>query len=246
MVYLYTGTPGSGKSMHVAGNIIYRLRSTKNNGVIANFPINKDAIPKPFRAKALPGRFDYLDNSELKPQTLIDYAYAYHKVGVEGQSVLIIDECQIIFNARQWQQNGREKWIGFFTQHRKLGFDIILICQFDRMVDRQIRSLVEIEVKHRKISNAGIRGQIFRWFYGAGKPVFAETQYWYGGNGIELSNHLRRLNKQAIKIYDSYGTFSLTGGTSEKPNIDAMPPKRPPDASFLWEGYRYYVYKDVA
>ena len=43
MIYMYTGTPGSGKSYHVAKEIYWNLRHGRN--VIANFDINYDAVP---------------------------------------------------------------------------------------------------------------------------------------------------------------------------------------------------------
>ena len=39
MIYLYTGTPGSGKSYHTAQDIVRKTRKKKNNKVIANFPV---------------------------------------------------------------------------------------------------------------------------------------------------------------------------------------------------------------
>lgn len=45
MIYLYSGTPGSGKSLHVARDIYYRLNKSKNpRNVIANFMINDKMI----------------------------------------------------------------------------------------------------------------------------------------------------------------------------------------------------------
>ena len=43
MIYLYTGTPGSGKSYHVAKEIYFYLYHGRN--IIANFSINYDIIP---------------------------------------------------------------------------------------------------------------------------------------------------------------------------------------------------------
>ena len=42
MIYLYSGTPGSGKSLHTARVIYYSLK--RGFPVIANFPINLDKI----------------------------------------------------------------------------------------------------------------------------------------------------------------------------------------------------------
>ena len=46
-------------------------------------------------------------------------------------------------NCRDFGRKDRNAWVTFFSQHRKLGFNIILITQSDRMLDKQIRSLVE-------------------------------------------------------------------------------------------------------
>ena len=44
MIYLYSGTPGSGKSLHMARDIMFKLRRGQN--VIANFPINMELVKK--------------------------------------------------------------------------------------------------------------------------------------------------------------------------------------------------------
>ncbi len=44
MIYLFTGTPGSGKSLHTAQVIYYQLRSKKP--CIANFDINLQNVRK--------------------------------------------------------------------------------------------------------------------------------------------------------------------------------------------------------
>lgn len=44
MIYLYSGTPGSGKSLHQADDIFWDLRL--NKPVVANYPINEDLFHK--------------------------------------------------------------------------------------------------------------------------------------------------------------------------------------------------------
>lgn len=95
----------------------------------------------------------------------------------EGEILLVIDECQIMFNARDWGQKNRAAWCAFFTQHRKLGYEVILVAQFDRMLDRQIRSLIEYEWIHRKVSNFGIAGKIFSLLFGG--KLFVAVKVWY-------------------------------------------------------------------
>ena len=90
MIWLYTGTPGSGKSLHAARDIYSRLR--RGGGLICNFPVKEDLVRK---KKA---HVEYWDNSELTAERLVEYAMANHRVGKEGQTLVVIDECQIIYN----------------------------------------------------------------------------------------------------------------------------------------------------
>ena len=153
MIYLYSGTPGSGKSLHVARVIYFALM--RNKPVICNFEINTSYVKHP-------EQFHHIDNTELNPVKLMQYSQDYFgmKKVKEGELLLVIDECQMMFNARQWDKKGREDWNKFFQLHRHFGYDIILVAQFDRMIDRQIRSLIEYEQIHRKVSNFGAKGKL--------------------------------------------------------------------------------------
>ena len=210
MIYLYTGTPGSGKSYHVAKEIWFQIRRGKN--VIANFDINYDAIPGKHK-----GYFFCKDNFELTVDWIQDFARLCHKRDakgriIEGQTYLIIDECQLIFNCRSWNDRERQLWCSFFTQHRKWGYHVILITQFDRLIDRQLRSLVEYEIKHRKINNFGMGG-FFLGLFTFGRPVFAAIETWYGvkekcGMTIMLGQN------KYYELYDSYKMFETPPETA--------------------------------
>lgn len=193
MIWLYSGTPGSGKSFHVAKQMMIKLRQRKN--VISTVDINLMKVSKKGRVKI--GQFEYIPILELTPKCLYDFAFKYHKKGKEGQTLLVIDECQIIYNSRDYQKSkDRMEWILFFTRHRHLGFNIIMITQFDRMIDRQIRALFEYEVKHRKVNNAGLL--MFLPF-----TVFAQISYWYG-NKLVVGKDFTLYKKSIASIYDSY------------------------------------------
>lgn len=212
MIYLYTGTPGSGKSYHVAKEIYWYIQHGRN--VIANFDINYDSIPGKHK-----GYFFCKDNFELSVDWIQDFALIAHQRDDKGrirekQTVLIIDECQLIFNCRSWNDRERQRWCSFFTQHRKYGYDIILVTQFDRLVDRQIRSLVEYEVKHRKINNFGTGGVIVSLFL-MGHPIFAAIEYWYGVKE-KCSTTLMVGQKKYYELYDSYKMFSSNSDGTNK------------------------------
>lgn len=216
MIELYTGTPGSGKSLHCASEIYFRVKRGKN--CIANFDINMGV----FRKKKKAGLFVYVDNSDLTPDLLMDLALSYHKRNtnghiVEAQTTLIIDECQILFNSRDWQAVDRMKWAVFFTQHRKYGYNIILITQFDRLIDRQIRSVVEYEVVHRKVSNFQFFGMLLGLFFKGN--VFVAVTRWYGVKERMGCEFFVLMPKYA-HMYDSYKIFGAqpeVGGQGDPP-----------------------------
>lgn len=194
MIYFYSGTPGSGKSLHVAKDIYTKLFINKGN-VIANFDINRDVYNK----KKKKGKFTYISNTELTPNFFYEYAKENHILGKESQTLAIIDECQIIFNPRSWSDKNRIDWINFFTQHRKWGYNFILISQFDRLVDRQIRSLFEYEIKHRKVNN--FKGAKLLPF-----STFVAVEYWYGVKERIGCNFFTYKNKYG-RLYDTFKNF---------------------------------------
>ena len=152
MIFFYSGTPGSGKSLHAARTITNWSRL--GCPVIANFEVNLSEYKR--------AKFTYLPNDILEPARLKEISRDYFKNRTikESSLLLLIDEAQLLFNSREWNKKGRNDWLEFFTQHRKYGYDIILIAQFDRMIDRQIRSLFEYEFIHRKMSNFGFQGKL--------------------------------------------------------------------------------------
>ena len=151
MINLYSGTPGSGKSLHVAQDIKWYLEH--NKPVITNFYFKANLC----KCKKY-GGFLFIPNDELTVDKLIDFSELYKeerkKDNLEEESILlVIDECQILFNAREWNNIYRKDWVSFFSQHRKLGYKIVLVAQYSEMIDKQIRALIEYEYIHRKVSN---------------------------------------------------------------------------------------------
>jgi zona occludens toxin (predicted ATPase) len=193
---MYTGTPGSGKSLHAAQEILDA--SLRGQQVIANFPI------KPTKKQQRTGKLPlYWDNGDITVKRLIQYARKNHKRGKEGQTLLIIDECAILFNCRAFNAKGREQWVKFFSQHRKYGYNIIMITQWDRMLDRQIRVMAEYNVVHRKVNNFRLIGLLLTM---CRIKLFVAIEMWYGVNEITTRSFFRFRRKLA-DMYDSYAEF---------------------------------------
>jgi zona occludens toxin len=213
MIELYSGTPGSGKSLDCASEIYFKIMHGKN--IIANFEINETVFPKRKKNKGL---FVFIDDCDITPKLLQDLALSYHKKNkqghiIEGQTTIILDECGMLFNPRDWQAPERKEWARFFQQHRKYGFNVILITQFDRLIDRQIRSVIEYEVIHRKVSNFQFIGFLLGLFFKGN--VFVGVTYWYPVKE-RMSAKFFVLLPRYGKMYDSYKIFDGQAEAGDK------------------------------
>lgn len=195
MIDLYTGTPGSGKSLHASERIYWCCKMKRP--CICNFNVNSNSE-----------YLTCLSNEDLTVDFLVNYAKQFwngKKRIKEDYILLIIDECQLMFNAREWNKSGRDKWLSFFTQHRKYGYHIILVAQFDGMVDKQIRSLIEYQYIHRKVSNFGLMGKIMSVF-SLGK-LFVSVRIWYPMSE-KIDSSFFSAKKKYYRLYDTFLTWN--------------------------------------
>lgn len=199
-ISLYSGTPGSYKSYHATEDIIKWLMRGKN--VIANFPVDA----KKYNSKRKLGKFIFLTNTELTVSFLLDFAKANHSPGLKTQTLVVIDEASIMFNARQFDRKDRMEWVNFFANHRHFNFDVILIAQNDRMLDRQIRGLLEYDIKHRELRNWNLAMALVSI---ACRGLFHCVEYWYPCK-IKTSTQLKRFNKKIADCYDTMALFNFT------------------------------------
>lgn len=211
MIYFYSGLPGSGKSLHCAKMIdVYHK---KGKHVITNFEVNHDFWKKKRCKKnkctGQAGEIRDITNSELTIEYLMDFADKYHARNekgqiIEKQTLLIIDECQTMFNSRSWNQKGRAEWIIFFTQHRKFGFTIILVSQNKNLIDKQIRSILEFDFEHRNLKNFKVIGFLVSLLFGGN--CFIIPVSWMA-NGKHDHTEFMTVSKRYYRLYDSYKIF---------------------------------------
>ena len=205
-IYLYSGTPGSGKSLHTTMYVRDWVHFNKGAAICnyqLQFPWHND-------------QFFFMENSEITPEFLQDFALNYwqdHKFREDG-ILLVLDECQLLFNAREWGRTNRMAWLQFFSQHRHYGYRIIFVAQFDRMIDRQIRSLIEYNYIHRKVSNFGWKGKLLSAFLGGN--FFVAVKIYYPLNE-RIGCDYFRAHKKIFKMYDSFGAQSLFERNEDEP-----------------------------
>jgi zona occludens toxin (predicted ATPase) len=195
---LFSGTPGSGKTLHAVEEGLAGMR--RRGGVIANFPITNPRHNKDGTSKWI-----YKSDDELTPEYLMERAKEWDHIQKESQALVIVDEAHRILNSRTWDEDtkGRLRLLRFLSEHRHFGYDIILIAQADRMLDRQSRPLVETETKHFKLNQ--------RWWW-LPIPIFLRVEKWYGMQGMKgkVSFSLFPIGKGR---YDHMGMRRLIRGT---------------------------------
>lgn len=206
-ISVFTGTPGTGKSAHAAAELRFQLSRSNPRPVIANFPINPDAVKHP-------ELFTYMPNEQITADSLRTYAqnfWADKDFFREGYITLVLDEVQIFANARRWADKDRLSLITFLSQHRKFGYDVIMIAQSAKMIDNQFRYLIEYEYNHRRVENMGLIGGI------VGIPfhnrAFMYVQYLFQ-NHERLGSSWYLLRKKDLAVYDTYNLFNQTAASS--------------------------------
>lgn len=224
MLCLYTGTPGSGKSLHAAKLMRDRLRWAKCP-VIANFDVSHEV-------KGYADWFHYVPNHELTPAFLREFALDYWdgRKPREDEIILVVDEAQLLFNSRDWQQKDRMSWVEFLSQHRHFGYYVVFMTQTDRMLDRQIRALAEFEFNHRKVSSFGFLGKLASVLL-LGHQLFVCVRTYHGltGKAASLGSSFIVGTKSLYAFYDSYSTFERVEGEREGGDVRG-PAERAPSA----------------
>lgn len=197
MISLYSGTPGSYKSYHAVAECISWLRLGRN--LICNFPVDyKRVIKKPIK-----GDYIFLFDDQITVKFLLEYAKAHHKNTVRAQTLVVIDEASLKFNPREFSRADRLEWINFLANHRHFNFEFILITQSDRMIDRQIRSLIETEYKHRAIKNFNFLCFLVDLLF---RGCFLSVEYWYPCK-LRVGSEFKIFHRRIAKCYDTMALF---------------------------------------
>lgn len=227
MIYFVNGRPGGGKSLFMAEKIYRELKRGKN--VIANFEINEDYFKKCRHPEKL-GRFIYVSNEEWTTQaykdidprkkqfSYIDGIWGFHenfhdkgKKAKKVQTLLILDECAVLFNSRTYAARDRLEWLNMFVNHRKLRLDIYLVAQDDSQIDKQIRGMFHKQIECRCVTTMKVFGKILALLCGGNLFVRIHRDY-------TLMKPMSKKNSKEYahyytgrKYYDFYDSYKLFG-----------------------------------
>lgn len=203
--------------------IIYKALK-KGQNVISNFEINevyfKDCRPEKLGKFIYVNNYYWLNNSYKSGggrmfsyiEGLKNFALMYHERNdknqiKEKQTLLVLDECQEIFNNRQWNRADRLEWCAFFREHRKYGYEVYLISQDDKVIDKQIRQILQFEFEHRALKNYKWFGKLLSFLFGGNLFVCIKRNYSIKGKDAKVNSFYFKGKKKFYDFYDSYALF---------------------------------------
>lgn len=188
------GRIGSGKSL----TAVRRMCKYMANGghCYTNIKLKIDQCS---RYAALNWQLD-IDPSLYHPLTP-DQISMFHRYTASGtpdcHTLVVIDEAQLYFNARDWAKADRE-FLTFLTQCRHVHTDIIFISQSSENIDKQIRRLITTETRCRDWSKMQVGFLKFKAL-----QLVMEAIYDYDGKTLLHREWI--LKEQALfDCYDSY------------------------------------------
>lgn len=170
MIWVYEGTPGSGKTLHATEEAIIAMRG-RPGGVVANYRVKRE-----LRRRDGSSKWVYRPQEEVTPAFLIEHARRWHRPGRESEGLIVLDECHRVLNSRTTWTGRREvagpqlELVRFLAEHRHFGYDVILVIQNLQMLDKHARFLAELRVKHFKWNTFWF----LRWFP---LPIFGRVTY---------------------------------------------------------------------
>ena len=220
---LFSGSPGSGKSACATVDAIEHMLS---GGIIAlNFDLVENwhhlLAQSSYRVKWMrqdPEKVAQEYHSRVlkigSAQSLYEASEILGRSAkrfkgriVEGSGKIYIDEAQFFFNCREYKKN--KDFIQFFTQHRKLGWDVIIVAHGQDFIDKQVRLLLEYLVTLRNLAKV-------RWLWGSVPlcryPRFFANRYYGGvgaGSGLHIDWRIYSLYPRFADLYDSMQVFAF-------------------------------------
>ena len=144
MLYLFTGVPGSGKTLNVVSMLAKRPD-------LKNRPLFIDGIP------------DLQIPHEPIPEG--ESIQTWPKLAPTG-AIIVVDECQRIFRPRPSGSKVPE-YVSELETHRHRGLDFFFITQHPRLIDANLRSLIEHHT-HVSKTELGVRRKL-EWSTGGAK-----------------------------------------------------------------------------
>jgi len=220
VITLYTGTPGSGKSLLA---ITEALENWVSSGkpVYTNHPL-RVGWESIWAMRSIYNR--YFMSDERVQKLLREYRKSWIMLRSfadiprgrkkEGSRLLLLDEVSRFINARDYlsgRTTHRDEY-DFFAQHRKQGYEVILLSQHPLQVDKQIRDLAEWNRICRNLSTFKIPLGFISLRIPF-KVILTVTKDMR--TGLDIDRGVTPIDPVVCRCYDTLATFTDLFATDE-------------------------------
>ena len=223
-ILLYSGTVGSGKSLHTSCDIREHLRDGKTVISTCNidtsycfmnklqeliFDLSKGKIHL-WQPDERQKNFYFVDILKITPEYLYEFAARHHVEGKERQTYLYLDECVAIFSPTcPTMQNNKlwEEWQTFFRVSRQIGYEVILVPQSTRLIAKKVVDCCELDVRHYNYKYKGNLGFFVSLIF---HGIFVAATFWRGEKRECIEQHMYRYKRLYGAMYNSYTLFDDT------------------------------------
>jgi hypothetical protein len=190
-IWIYDGTPGSGKSQAAVEKIVANLK--KGRKVYSNIDGHDDPVClEGLRAMSGLSAIQFDEKFEyIKPEKSRQF-YRY----VEKGSLIVIDEAHKYFNVRKWADKENNDFFDWASTHRHHGFELLLITIKLSRIDTSVREIAEWTLRYKKTNYFGKR--LFQTKY---------TEKWFSQDETgskPLTTNIKTYDKRLWKCYKSY------------------------------------------
>lgn len=196
MIHGISGKPGGGKSYEAVVRHIIPVVTKDKRKVVTNLPLNIDRFCDVYGdfcrdlIEVVDGQFHNYGGE--RPFSKKDHFLQYEDWQNEkGQKVyFFIDECHLAMPTQGTEKELTE----FFSMHRHYGFDIMLITQNFRKVNRDIKDMV---VNHYRAIKKSMMGQ-------DDKYILKVHDGAVSSRASEVASHERAYEKKFFPFYQSH------------------------------------------
>jgi len=216
MIVVYTGLPGSGKSLKLADtlvNILYRNRKVYEKNLV-RFEKGKIKVVPPPRILWTNLKFSKMVEDEF--EGYIRYWTDLRQLTVLRDADVAIDEIATYFDARMWESLSLEmrRWL---AQHRKFGVEIYGTAQDFAQADKVFRRLTSHLFLLKKMIGSGDISPTRpapRWIWGftvireLDPTVYDELKSKFGGGGLFPS--LMLITRASTEIFDTRAEVKMS------------------------------------
>lgn len=196
MIHGISGKPGGGKSYEAVVSHILPIVTKDKRKVVTNLPLNIDRFCAVYGEfcrdliEVVDGQFHNYGGE--RPFSKKDHYLQYENWENEkGQKVyFFIDECHLAMPTQGTEKELTE----FFSMHRHYGFDIMLITQNFRKVNRDIKDMI---VNHYRAIKKSMMGQDHKYILKVHDGASSS-------NSSVVATHEREYQKKYFAFYQSH------------------------------------------